>query len=418
MTMRKAALSEDLELGVFLSTSNSSSIEKIASNCNLELCHATDESESIPLASLNSYKKTHPLLYALAAGQETRTAALQADGAAQIFYTKSNEGWFKTLFIWQGRSLDYVAGVWLVIVLHAVLYTCLIQLLPGTFDFQTARDELESMDIFFGIVLQSSLGMLLVFRLNRAASRWWSARKKWGYMMARARTFTSGLLVHAGHSPRDRDNVLRWMAAYAIAVNQFLHETNELDGEMFAGVLSPPEVLLLQGNCHPPLFAAEQMRYFLKKIFNVTADTPLALSVAWTQQLTRLEALLDDLMNLCGGMERIKATPLPIVYVSHLRTFLVGSLLLCPYIYGHRWGWSTIPLTGATAFALLGIEAASAEVEQPFHRDRPNSLNMDGYCIGILANLLQVIRQHADREIELQQQEQERQEQFLGQGTV
>jgi putative membrane protein len=394
--MRKHALSADLELCEFLSTSHSSSIERIASNCNLELCHATDESQSIPLASLNMYRKTHPLLYALAAGQETRTAALQADGAAQIFYPKSNEGWFKTLFIWQGRSLDYIAGVWLVVVLHAALYTCFIELSDAA-HFETARDELESWDIFFGIVLQSSLGMLLVFRLNRAATRWWSAREKWGYMMARGRTFTSGLLVHAGHSPRDRDNVLRWMGAYAVAVNQFLHETNELDGEMFAGILSPPEVLLLQDNCHPPLFAAEQMRYFLKKIFNVTADTPLTLSMAWTHQLTHLEGLLDDLMNLCGGMERIKATPLPIVYVSHLRTFLVGSLLVCPYIWGHQWGWSTIPIMGATAFALLGIEAASAEVEQPFHQDRPNSLNMDGFCIGILANLLQMIRQHAGK---------------------
>jgi putative membrane protein len=402
-TTRKAALSADLELCEFPSNNNKSS-EKMAASYDLELCHPTDESLSISTACLDCYQKTHPLVYALAAGQETRTTALQKDGAAQIYYPKSNEGWCKTLFMWQGRSLDWIALPWLVVVLFAIVYTCIQELAFIKYEDINAADEVESWDIFFGIVLQSTLGFLLVFRLNRAATRWWTSRDLWGNLIARARSFTSGLLVHGGHAAADRDNALRWLGAYAVAVTMFLHDTNELDADMFAGLLSPPEVLLLQDNPHPPLFAAEQVRYFIKKIFSVTTDTPLALGMAWSHQLTYLENQLDTLLDDCGGMEKIKATPLPIVYVSHLRTFLLGSLLLLPFIWGRRWGWSTIPIVAVAAFALLGIEAASAEVEQPFRRSRPNALNMDGFCIGILANMLQMVRQHADRELEQQQQ--------------
>ena len=40
---------------------------------------------------------------------------------------------------------------------------------------------------------------------------------------------------------------------------------------------------------------------------------------------------------------------------------------------------STIPIVALAALGMLGIEAASVEVEQPFQKDRVNALNMDGY---------------------------------------
>ena len=90
----------------------------------------------------------------------------------------------------------------------------------------------------------------------------------------------------------------------------------------------------------------------------MTAETPLALSMAWSQQLAMLEEQWTIMLDKCGGMARIKGTPLPIVYVSHLRTFLVISLLLYPYVWGREWGWGTIPIVALAAFCLLGIEAA------------------------------------------------------------
>jgi hypothetical protein len=41
---------------------------------------------------------------------------------------------------------------------------------------------------------------------------------------------------------------------------------------------------------------------------------------------------VDNLLAQCGAMERIRGTKLPIVYVSHLRTFLAGPDCL-PIVY-------------------------------------------------------------------------------------
>ena len=66
-----------------------------------------------------------------------------------------------------------------------------------------------------------------------------------------------------------------------------------------------------------------------------------------------------------GGCERIQGTPLPFVYVAHLRSFLLFYLLGIPFIYVCSWQWATIPLSMVIAFALLGIEAASVECARP-----------------------------------------------------
>jgi putative membrane protein len=258
---------------------------------------------------------------------------------------------------------------------------------------------LSSWETFFGIALNATLSLMLVFRLNRAATRWWVSREFWGKIIAKIRTLTSGLLTHGGHDRKNQDNAIRWLAAYALSTMEFLRGCNDLDIGIFEGILSKDEVNLLQDQRHPPLFAATQARHYFKCIFCVTADTPLALSNAWSQQLATLEEQWTIMLDCCGGMERIKATPLPIVYVSHLRTFLIFALLLYPYVWGYEWRWSTIPIVALSGFCMLGIEAASDEVEQPFKKDHVNALNMDGFCIGILSNILQMIQQQADREL-------------------
>lgn len=367
-----------------------------------------DNNESSSSNYYERYKQSHPLVYSMLQGEETRTRQLRREGEKQIIYPKSNEGWWTSLRVIEGRALGSVCFVWCFVVAHAVVYTCLHQ---PKFGYRLAQStELSSWETFFGISLNMTLSLMLVFRQNRAAARWWQARELWGLLVARVRSMTSAILAHGGHDPLHRDEAIRWTAVFTISVMEFLRgywddtaddslSNRKDDYEIFAGILTREQVELLRHQSHPPLFAGEQVHHALKSLFRVTADTPLALSTAWSHQLAVLEQDFSALLDKCGGMERIKATPLPMVFVSHLRTFLVLALLLYPYVWGAAWGWSTIPIVALAAFALLGIEAASAEVEQPFRKHAVNALNMDGYCIGALSNIVQMIRQHADREL-------------------
>ena len=348
---------------------------------HLQLCEFRMEQPCPSEHEYECYQHSHPFVYAMLKGEEKRRRQLRQEGAKQMNYPSSANGWLKTLVIWEGRAMGFVMGAWCIVVGHAVIYTCLTELVLNDNDAwqHVTNNELSSWDTFFGIALNATLSLLLVFRLNRAAARWWLARQFWGLLIAKSRTLTSGLVAHGRHNPTARDNAIRWTAVYAICVMEFLRGCHEMHNDLFAGLLTPAEKDVLEKQSHPPLYAGHQIRHYMAQTFAVSADTPVALATAHSNQLATLVPEWTTLMEKCGGMERIKATPLPIVYVSHLRTFLLVALLLYPYVWGAKWKWSTIPIVAMAAFAMLGIEAASVEVEQPFKKDRVNALNMNGF---------------------------------------
>ena len=222
----------------------------------------------------------------------------------------------------------------------------------------------------------------------------------WGAIIAQTRSLVSGTIVHGSHNIFARDETLRWIAAFSIATMELLRNAEELPLGHFAGILNQEQVALLQKQKHPPLYAADQVRYNLAEVFSECDLGVSAIkSIQLSQQLIHLEGQLNDLIWSGGGMERIKSTPLPIVYVSHLRTFLLFNLLLFPYVFGPSWGWSTIPIVAASAFAWFGIECAAAEVESPFGKDRVNALNMDSYVIGLLSTMQQQMNVHSEQQI-------------------
>lgn len=86
--------------------------------------------------------------------------------------------------------------------------------------------------------------------------------------------------------------------------------------------------------------------------------------------------------------------------LCHLTQTISRCFRLLPYVYGHIWRWSTIPLVFLASFAWLGIDAAAEECEAPFKEKRVNALDMDTYCLGFMATALQEIRDKADDEID------------------
>ena len=281
------------------------------------------------------------------------------------------------------------------VTLNAVFWTCLSQLALK----DVVGDPDDSWEFFFGIVINTSLSFLLVFRLNRAATRFWLARENWGLVVGIGRHIVSRTLIHGGHDPQNRDNVIRWVAAYSVATMQFMRSIPEIPPEFLEGVVEKDDVEQMAKAPNPPLYAADQIRAALKRLFTVRSDTPPSIAIAWTTQLNAIEVDLDKMMDQEGAMERIKSSPLPLVYVAHLRTFMLIFLLSLPYVWERSWGWATIPVTALASFALLGLEAASQEVESPFKKYRSNHMNMDGFCLLLLDNIQQSITDAADRAI-------------------
>ncbi len=134
----------------------------------------------------------------------------------------------------------------------------------------------------------------------------------------------------------------------------------------------------------------------------MTDQITTAQSIAFTSEFRSMEKSIDKLIGLMGGLERVKSTPLPIVFVTHLRTFLMLYLLSMPYLYGHLWGWGVIPAISLTGYILLGIDGSASECESPF-KLRPNHLAMESYCVNALRNMEDLYIENAQRRIEEQE---------------
>ena len=349
------------------------------------MSHATERDCSAP--------KPIPLIQSLLQYENVRTEQLLDEGSCQRNYPKSSDGWLKTLFIIEGRALDLFALPFVVLVLHAIVYTLVSKL---WFKNQDEDHTFDSWEIFFSLIVNTTMSFLLVFRLNRAAGRFWKARTMWGLLIARARGFSASAIAHADHDVYHRDEAIRWVVAFVIAVMELLRGVKQLPVLNFAGVVTKEEVHRMSASSHALVYALDQARYHMSAMFQVNETTSPGIALMRSRHLTALETHVDILLECCGGLEKVKGTPLPIVYVAHLRTFIVFALLFFPYIWGPSWGWATIPIVTASAFAWLGIDGAAAEAEAPFGQKRVNALDMNGYCIGYLEVVKQQLLNHAD----------------------
>lgn len=383
------------------------------------------EVETTNKSSDDNYYEGFPLVQAMMATEVSRTAALRKEGSKQIQYPKSNSGWIRSLFVLKGRALDRILLPWTIVTLNAVGWAIAYDKMgfrnkevdylsnPTTMRRNYIEGVLE-------LVLTSTMAFLLVFRLNRSATRFWMARGCWGVIVVKCRAMVSSILLHGSHDPYHRDQAIRWIAAFAISTMNLTRDQN-IDPKTIQGILEKEELNTLNAADHSPLHAAEQIRFHLSQLFGPVETSELstvegdkvngdwvrsqnvaatiALSDFRAKQLIFLEKQLNTMIDEEGALERIKGTPLPLVYVSHLRTWLMLFLLTLPYFWEASLGYGIIPVECLSAFALLGLEGAASEVEAPFRKDRTNHLDMNSYCLAILSNILQQAKGDARRRI-------------------
>ncbi|OEU11720.1 hypothetical protein FRACYDRAFT_276761 [Fragilariopsis cylindrus CCMP1102] len=349
--------------------------------------------------------KNYPFVQSLIETESIRTVTFMKAGSKQMKYPKSNAGWRITLLTCEGRALDRIVLPWFLVTLNSIIWTIVYEKSP-TIKGMMVLQELpakENLQGFLTIVLNTTMAFLLVFRLNRSATRFWMARQCWGVIVVRSRAIVSTVLVHGSHHPQQRDHVIRWVAAFSIASMNFVRGIKDIDPNCVAGILNEEELEDLCTAIHPPLYAADMIRVHMCELFSPDVDTTTNtededVNDLRTKQLIAIEDQLNSMIDESGAMERIKGTPLPLVYVTHLRTWLMLFLLSMPYFWEASLGYATIPVVFLTAFALLGVEGAAEEVESPFRKDRTNHLDMDSFCLAVLSNILQQTKHDADRQ--------------------
>jgi ion channel-forming bestrophin family protein len=297
-------------------------------------------------------------------------------------YTNESLNWVQIVFRLQGTVIPVIMP-WVILCCgYGFLISLAYELkLPVPLLFPQVSKVLPNVVVSFNIILS----LLLVFRTNTAHERFWEGRKLWGALVNTVRNLARDIWIFIEEQePCDRvekESTLRLVVAFAVAMK--LHLRREAVNEELERLMSPLRYGKLKSVNHAPLEIAFWIGDFLQHRYNRNCVN--------IYQLTSLQKLVDDLVDILGGCERILKTPLPLAYAIKLRQLLMIYCLVLPFELVGGLGWWTGPILGFISLILLGIEELGAEIEEPFGRD-PNDLPLDVICNTMLKNVEDLIR--------------------------
>jgi len=232
----------------------------------------------------------------------------------------------------------------------------------------------------------SALALFLGFRSNSAYQRWWEGRGLWGQMINASRSLARavGAYLCDPAAADDRRAVVLRQIGYVHALRHQLRRQS-----VGPDTLRPiPE---------DEARAALQRTNFANGILEGTGGVIAhARRQGWIDsiQQSSIEAILIDISNAQGGMERLKNTPLPNQYRFFPTLFAHLFCILLPIGLVETLGYAT-PL-GSTIAGLmfLAVLAIGDDLVDPF-ADSVHDLPLTAMCRTIEIDLLQSIGEEA-----------------------
>ena len=257
----------------------------------------------------------------------------------------SNRGSVLALLMWQWKnSLLFLGASTLVVVLHNIIgHTWL---------------ALPTVPV---AVIGGALGIFVSFRTNSAYDRWWEGRKLWGRMINTSRHFGSQIVAylpkHDGQASADQQRFVRRHQAYVHALRCLLRSHDPFEDPDFRRTL-PDDAATLRHESN--LTHALLHRQFEE----LTAMHDTGRFDAF--RLSDLDESLRHLLDIQGGCERIKKTPMPRGYGFIAERLILAFAFLFPLSIVEPVGWGAVPISLLVCIAFALISEAGRVLEDPF----------------------------------------------------
>ncbi|SEH93398.1 bestrophin family protein [Epilithonimonas hominis] len=257
-------------------------------------------------------------------------------------------------------------------------------LLVGAYSYGIYYLEVEYMDLTskssvsnIGIVhslLGFVLSLLLVFRTNTAYDRWWEGRKLWGKLVNDSRNFMIKInSILDEKEVKNRNQIAKYLKFFP----HFL--ASHLSKESTRLVLDKDfSDLAKELKHHPP---AELIFLLTKKLFQLKKEGKIS-----DTEMLFLDVQLSGFLDVCGGCERIKNTPIPYSYSSFIKKFIVFYVVALPVANVVNIGFFMIPITMFVYYVLMSLELIAEEIEDPFNTDE-NDIPMESIAQNIERNI-------------------------------
>lgn len=208
------------------------------------------------------------------------------------------------------------------------------------------------------------LSLLLVFRTNTAYDRWWEGRKLWGKLVNDSRNFVIKInSILPENDVKNRTQIAKYLRffPYFLASHLSKESTRLVLDEDFSD-------LQKELQHHPP---AELVFLLTKKLYQLKKENKIS-----DTEMLFLDTQLSGFLDVCGGCERIKNTPIPYSYSSFIKKFVIFYVMALPVANVVNLGGFMIPITMFVYYVLMSLELIAEEIEDPFNNDE-NDIPME-----------------------------------------
>ena len=278
----------------------------------------------------------------------------------------SNRGSVLRLLYWQWRTVAILTSI------AAVVVESRMRFAP---DF-----TLPGLPI---AVMGGAVGIFVSFRTNSAYARWWEGRQLWGKLVNVSRMFSSQILAYF---PGDSDarkaarRIVRRHVAYVHALRAALRMEKVHEDERVRAMIAEDECARLASETNPNHALVHEN----------LSEVAGAHTKGWIDgdQLRILDESMRIMLDVQGGCERIKKTPLPRGYAFIATRLIFGLAALIPMAMGKELGHLATPVTALVCLAFALISEAGRVLEDPFTHFW-NGLPLTQLSIMIEANMRQ-----------------------------
>lgn len=207
-------------------------------------------------------------------------------------------------------------------------------------------------------VAGGALGIFVSFRTNSAYDRWWEGRKLWGRLVNTSRHFASQVLAYLPETLwLERERLVRRHLAYVHLLRCLLRGQRPQDDADVTTFVTPEERALLELSNPTHQLLNQQLRELTS-----CAERGLVDGL----KLQSLDQSIRELLDIQGGCERIKRTPVPRGYGFIAERLIVALGLLLPYAIVKDLGWMVIPINMLVGLSFALISEAGRVLEDPF----------------------------------------------------
>jgi ion channel-forming bestrophin family protein len=257
----------------------------------------------------------------------------------------NNQGTISGLLQWQSKSVQtYTIGG----VVAVAIYTIFEQWLGWV------HIALPTLPL---AIVGGALGIFVSFRTNSAYDRWWEGRKLWGRLINTSRHWSSQVATYV-KDPELQKELIGRHVAYVHILRCLLRTENPLADETVQEWTTEAdrEWLATQSN---------QTHALLQR----QLEAVVALADAGQLDERRLQSMEESvrhLLDIQGGCERIKKTPLPRGYGYIAEQLILALSFLLPLAIVADLHLLAIPVNILVCLAFALISEAGRVLEDPF----------------------------------------------------